>query len=231
MFLRERSTQAESFDAPDRTAAEVAESYGHLARLNRFFFFSHPFVLVLPRLLGHERCQKLSLLDVGAGDGLLGITLSRWAARRGWDWQVTNLDNNPLALQLNPGGRNVTGSALRLPFPDDHFDAVIASQMTHHLTLEQDISTHFREVWRVARHGVLLSDLHRNRALYFLVSVGMRLLGLPATLRQDGLISVRRGFRVPEWKARANEAGIPSAKVWLYLGTRIIFEARKPSKS
>ena len=231
MFLRERSTQAESFDAPDRTAAEVAESYNHLARLNRFFFFAHPFVLVLPRLLGHECCQKLSLLDVGAGDGSLGIALNRWAARRGWDWQVTNLDSNPLALQLNPGGRNVTGSALQLPFPDGHFDAVISSQMTHHLKTDQETTAHFRAAWRVARHGVLLSDLHRNRALYFLVWFGMRLLRLPAPLRQDGLISVRRGFRVPEWRALANPAGIPSAKVWLYLGTRLILEARKSPRS
>ena len=70
MFLRERSTQAESLDSHERPVADIAASYRQLARLNRLFFFSHPFVITLPRLLGTETCRSLTLLDVGAGDGL-----------------------------------------------------------------------------------------------------------------------------------------------------------------
>ncbi|HEY6170573.1 MAG TPA: methyltransferase domain-containing protein [Verrucomicrobiae bacterium] len=227
MFLRQRSTQAESFDAPQRSLAEVAESYRHLARINRVFFFSHPFVLVLPRLLDERACRSLSLLDVGAGDGSLGITLNRWAARRGWDWQVTNLDKNPLALELNPAGRNVVASALALPFPDDHFDVVIASQMTHHLRSEAEVIAHFREARRVARQAVVLSDVHRNALLLAVVWIWLRALRVPATLREDGLVSIRRGFRVPEWLALARAAGIADAHVWLYMGSRVLLETLK----
>lgn len=226
MFLRERSTQAESFDAHDRPAVDIASSYRQLARLNGLFFFSHPFVVTLPRLLGTEHCRSLTLLDVGAGDGLLGRRIEAWAQRRGWRWEVTNLDANPHALALNPGGRNATGSALALPFPDAHFDVVIASQMTHHLA-DAEVVTHFREVWRAARRAVVVSDLHRNAFLYALVWLGTRLLGLNQEMRADGVISVRRGFRLSEWRRHAAQAGIPGARVWLYTGTRIMLAARK----
>lgn len=226
MFLRERSTQAESLDSPERPPAEIAASYRQLARANRLFFFSHPFVVHLPRVLGRENCRSLTLLDVGAGDGLLGQRLARWAQRRDWHWEVTNLDANPHALALNPGGRNVPGSALALPFPDAHFDVVVASQMTHHLT-DAEVVTHFREAWRVARRTVLVSDVHRNAFLYGLVWFGVRLLGLGRAMREDGVISVRRGFRLGEWRRHAEEAGIPDARVWLYAGTRIMLAARK----
>ncbi len=226
MFLSARSTQAESFDSPGRPAAEIEAGYRQLARANRLFFFSHPFVFTLPRLLGVARCRALTLLDVGAGDGLLGRRLEAWAQRRGWRWEVTNLELNPHALALNPSGRNVTGSALALPFPDAHFDVVIASQMTHHLS-DAEVVTHFREAWRVARQAVLLSDLHRNPFLYALVWMGSWLVGFNRAMREDGVISVRRGFRLDEWRRHAAAAGIPDARVWLYAGTRIMLAARK----
>ncbi len=226
MFLRARSTQAESFDSPGRPATDIVAGYRQLARANRLFFFSHPFVWTLPRLLGAERCRSLTLLDVGAGDGLLGRRLEAWAQRRGWRWEVTNLDLNARALALHPGGRTVTGSALALPFPDAQFDVVIASQMTHHLT-DAEVATHFREAWRVARQAMLLSDLHRNLFLYALVWAGTWLVGFNRAMREDGLISVRRGFRLDEWRRHAAAAGIPNARVWLYAGTRIMLAARK----
>jgi hypothetical protein len=47
-------------------------------------------------------------------------------------------------------------------------------------------------------------------------------------MRADAVISVQRGFRVAEWRRHAAEAEIPSARVWLYAGTRIMLAAKKP---
>ncbi len=228
MFFRERSTQAESFDSRDRSFREVAENYRHLARANRLFFFSHPFVWCVPRLVGRERCRELTFLDIGAGDGSLGRALTRWAARRGWNWRVTSLDASPMALELNPDDNAVLGAALNLPFKDGSFDVVIASQMTHHLVDDGEVARHFAEAWRVAKEAIVISDLHRNACLFTLVWLCVRLLRFPKPLARDGEISVLRGFRIPEWTKLAREAGIADARVWLYFGTRIMLEARKP---
>src|SRR2546428_343970 len=182
MFLSERVTQAEYFDSADRSFAEVADGYLQLARANRVFLFSHPFEYLLPRLLGKERCRFLSLLDLGAGDGSLGIKLTRWARRQGWDWRITNLDLNAHALHLNAHNRNVRGDVLSLPFRDNSFDAVIASQMTHHLSGGPEVVRHFREAWRVTGQALVLSDLHRNAGLYGLVWFWVHVLGLSAKL-------------------------------------------------
>ena len=56
---------------------------------------------------------------------------------------------------------------------------------------------------------------------------GLHLLRINRTLRNDGLISVRRGFRLGEWRELAARAEIPDAKIWLYYGTRIVLQARK----
>jgi ubiquinone/menaquinone biosynthesis C-methylase UbiE len=226
MFLGRRSTQAEYFDLPGRAESETIRAFQDLDRINRLFQFARPFREVLPGWLGNDRCGRFNILDIGAGTGLLGRTLSAWAAKRGWDWRFTNLDANPLGLRLGKVERSVVGSALDLPFADASFDAVIASQMTHHLR-DDEVVLHLREAWRVSRDAVMISDLHRNAGLYGLLWVSTRLLRVSRSVREDALISVKRGFRQEELRCLATQAGLKQAKVWLYYGTRIILQARK----
>ena len=226
MFFRERSTQAEYFDRPDRPADEMATAFCELDRVNRFFRFSHVFETRLSDWLGTQRCQRLEILDVGAGTGLLGRKLSDWARRRGWDWHFTNLDANPVVLKSGNTANNVVGSALQLPFPDGSFDLVVASQMTHHLN-DAEVVQHWREARRVTRDAIFICDLHRNAGFYAMLWLTLRLIRAERTLREDGLISVKRGFRRHEWIELARRADIPNVNVWVYYGTRIVLQARK----
>ena len=221
--------QAECFDLPGQPTEETAQSYRELDRINHFFHFSHPFVSRLPGWLGREKCRRLEILDVGAGTGFLGQRMSGWAEKRGWQWTFTNLDINPVRLASNGHARFVTGSALELPFADGSFDLVVASQMTHHLAAGE-IVQHWREAWRVSRDAVFICDLHRNAGLYSMLWLTLRLMGVSPQIRQDGLISVKRGFRCSEWRQLAAAANIPQPQVWLYYGTRIVMQARKAAR-
>lgn len=230
MFLRCRATQAEYFDAPERTLEEVRDSYHWLGRVNRLTRFERPFRIWIPRLLGEPVCQSLRIVDLGAGDGALGRTLREWAASQGWDWRFTNVDLNPIASQLNPHGDNVTASVLDLPFEDGAFDLAIGTTMTHHLQTDAEVIQHFREAWRVARRGVVLCDMHRNPAFHAVLGVLLVGMGCPREFIADGLLSVRRGWRVAEWRRFVDEAGLCGAKVWFEHGTRVLMAALKEGK-
>ena len=227
MFLSQRATQAEYCDRPDLPVSEVADNYRQLARFNRLLLVTDPFQRLLVRWLGRGRVKKLSMLDLGAGDGSIGRSIEAWARRRGWDWRVTNLDLNVGALRLNPGGRNVAGAVGALPFADDSFDVVIASQMTHHLT-DEEVVQHFREAWRVTRDALFLTDAHRNAGALAVIWLVLRLMRVPPQFLSDGMLSVRRSWRVGEWRELAACAGIPCGRVWLYYGSRVMLQARKP---
>ncbi|MBI3191192.1 MAG: methyltransferase domain-containing protein [Pedosphaera parvula] len=217
--------QAEYFDLPGRAKAETLEAFQNLDRLNRLFIFSRPFEDVLPGWLGQERCARLDILDIGAGTGLLGQMLCAWAAKRGWDWRCTNLDTNLLGLTMGNAPRLVLGSALELPFADGSFDVVLASQMTHHLTDEQ-VTSHLREAWRVTRDALMISDLHRNPGLYALLWLAT-LTRTDKSVRADALLSVKRGFKLGELRALAEQAGVANASVRLFYGTRVLMKARQ----
>ena len=225
MFLSRRSTQAEYFDA-ERPVEELRKFYRALATVNSLFLVAEPFQRYIPRLLGDENVKRLSLLDLGAGDGSLGNRLTTWAERRGWAWRIVNLDTSVAALDLNAGKANVAGSALALPFKDNSFDVVIASQMTHHLD-DRQVSQHLAEAWRVARRGVVISDLHRNVALYSGLWMLFVFTRFPMEFRTDAFLSVKRAWRVPELASQARQAGIPFARVSLYFGARVVLQAIK----
>jgi SAM-dependent methyltransferase len=229
MFFHRRSAQAEYFDLPGRSEAETLAAFRDLDHLNGVFLFAKPFEEVLPGWLGNERCAQLEVLDLGAGTGSLGKKLAAWADQRGWRWRFTNLDTNLLALKLGGERRGVVGSALALPFRGASFDLVVASQMTHHLTDEQ-IVAHLREAWRVTRDALFICDLHRNAGFYAALWLLLPFIRIGQSLRVDALLSIKRAFHLSEWRALANHAHLPDAKVRLYYGTRIVLQARKNTK-
>lgn len=225
MFLSRRSRQAEYFDA-ERPATELADFFGSLGRVNRVFGFAEPFQRLVPEIIGQRNCQSLSILDLGAGDGTLGKILTESARQRGWDWRVINLDVNFSALQLNPGGPNITASAVALPFRDDGVDLVIASQMAHHLS-DNEVIGLFREAWRVARQAILLTDLHRSLLLYLLLWLLLRFQRQAGPFYHDALLSVRRGWRAAELQQLLRLAGVPGARTTVHFGARVIVQIPK----
>lgn len=228
MLLEQRATEPENLDLPGRTLEIVREDYEQLARVNRIFRFAEPFQRLIPATLGAAQCERMSVLDLGAGDCSMGQTLEEWARQKKWQWDVTHLDISALALSLHDGPRRVVGSALALPFRDNSFDVVIAAQMTHHLDVPDGVVSHFREAYRVAKKMVIIYDLHRTLPLYFLVWGTLICLQVPKDFRDDGLLSVKKGWRAPEWLEMARQAGIAEPNVRVDRMARVVLQAVKP---
>lgn len=83
------------------------------------------------------------VLDVGCGDGALG----REVRRSGSAARVVGLDSSATMLRDHPPPA-VRGDAVRLPFRDGAFDAVVAVNMLYHL---EDPGAALREARRVLR--------------------------------------------------------------------------------
>lgn len=226
MWLRRRDLTPEYFDSPERTPAELAGHYEWLGRMNKLTKFERPFRIWVPRLVGEAACARLSLVDLGAGHGMLGRVLRTWAGSKGWDWRFTNVDLHVPAAAAAGGGTDeaawVVAPVTRLPFPDQAFDVAIATTMTHHLGSDDEVIAHFREARRVARRAVLICDMVRSPVFLAALWAVMVVLGAPREFRRDGVLSVRRGWRPEEWRRLAAAAGLTGARVWTEHGTRIL---------
>jgi SAM-dependent methyltransferase len=106
------------------------------------------------------------------------------------------------ALELAVASRSAVSASicadgLRLPFADKSVDIVMCSQVLHHFAGKKAL-TLLREMDRVARIRVIVSDLRRS----WIAAAGLWLASFPlrfhAVSRHDGVVSVMRGFTVEE---------------------------------
>ena len=136
-----------------------------------------------------------TLLDVGIGRGDIAAAARKRAATLGFTLTTIGVDNShPIVSDHREANQLVVRSdALELPFADASVDIVLASQLLHHFR-EPDAVAFVREMNRVARTRVVISDLRRS----FIAAAGIWLgsfpLGFHPVSRHDGVVSVMRGF-------------------------------------
>jgi SAM-dependent methyltransferase len=91
------------------------------------------------------------VLDIGSGPGILAAEM---AAEVGPDGHVDGIDpsDSMLAIASRQGGPvdYRTGDALALPFPDEHFDVAVCTQVYEYV---EDIAPALAEARRVLRPG------------------------------------------------------------------------------
>jgi 2-polyprenyl-3-methyl-5-hydroxy-6-metoxy-1,4-benzoquinol methylase len=201
-----RRRGAEILDSPDIDPKIVTRSLADVARANALF---GGISSALDELMGslREVPRDATLLDVGTGLGDIPRRAREEARRTGVDLTTIGLDS---ASELAAASRSsvdfsVCGDALRLPFADKSIDIVMCSQVLHHFA-GAEAAKMLREMDRVARVRVIVSDIRRS----WIAAVGLWLasfpLGFHAVSRHDGVVSVMRGFTPEELSDTVQEA-------------------------
>ena len=215
-------------DDPDVTAeagAELAKCLHQFRRLNRFAggtttVIQHVAALLSrrPQHVGSDPVQGTRLLDVGTGAADTPVALYHWAGRAGIQLHVTGLDESPYMLEE---ARRIVGDypieltqgdARDLPWPADSFDIATCLGVLHHFN-EKDACQVLREMWRVARVGIVVVDLQRSYPLYLGAWLATHTIVNHRFHRHDGPISVLRSFTASELRALGRAAELDGATV------------------
>jgi SAM-dependent methyltransferase len=210
----------ELMDAGHYDAKEISESLADLRLYNAL----GPGRLVrreVARLLaGAGSPRRVSVLDIATGSADIPARLVRWGARHGVQMQAAGMDVNQDVLgeairYLARDGARVNlvqGNALSLPHADRSVDLVICSTFLHHLETEEARQA-LAEMKRVARLGIVVTDLVRSRVTWAIVWLLTRLTSRNRLTRNDGPLSVRRSFTPGEMAEVARAAGLAGAVV------------------
>jgi SAM-dependent methyltransferase len=188
----------EILDLPDVDPAIVTRSLKDVARANSLFGGTHAAIEEIKTVL-QQLPPKVTLLDVGTGLGDIPRRAREIAKSDGIELTTIGLD--PVCAlataSRKSGSLAVCADGLRLPFADDSIDIVMCSQVLHHFS-EADAPKLLREMNRVARLRVIVSDLRRS----WLAAAGLWIMSFPlrfhAVSRHDGVVSIMRGFTARE---------------------------------
>ncbi|HJR68104.1 MAG TPA: methyltransferase domain-containing protein [Gemmatimonadaceae bacterium] len=214
----------EYLDDPAVGARVAARSMGDVARSNALFGGAHAVLAELDDLLrpGPEGTRSFSLLDVGTGLGDIPARVRARAAEQGVTVCTMGLDTSEaLAIAAHDTRLPMLrADARQLPIADRAFDVVICSQVLHHFRRDDGIAL-LRELDRVARRRVIVSDIRRS----WLAAAGIWLASWPLRFhpvsRHDGVVSVLRGFIPEELQALVHAAVGVTPRVRRYRGFRV----------
>ena len=232
-MFSQRSYELEHLDKGDYTPEEYEGCLVELRRVNKWLGDARALMTSLVPEIERAGLREFSLLDVGAGSGELLRVAARASRVRGWRARLVGLElNERSARAILEESREfreigaVGGDAFHLPFADDAFDYVICSLFTHHFR-DEGVVAILREFKRVARRRLFVIDLHRHALAYVLYTTVGRLFLRNRLIREDGALSIRRGFRARELRRLAAAAGLAQVEVRRRFPFRLVLAACK----
>ncbi|HKO59934.1 MAG TPA: methyltransferase domain-containing protein [Pyrinomonadaceae bacterium] len=230
--FRRRSSELEHIDLGDYTAEEYEGCLRELRTVNRWLGDARALRTTLLPAIRESQLKTFSLIDVGAGSGELLRTIAEWAKPGRRDAQLTGVELNARSARAITEQSTtfrinaVQANAFTLPFSDNQFDYAICSLFLHHFQNEQAVEI-LRELNRVARREVFVIDLHRHPiAYYFYITVGKMVFHNRLT-REDGALSILRGFKPAELINLARQSDLKSVNVVRRFPYRLVLTAKK----
>lgn len=221
MLTPTRRRGFEHLDNPDTSPALRERSLRDVRRANTVLGGANAVLAEVRRLL-RSLPANATLLDVGTGLADIPLRARTLAGRRGIRLYTIGLDEaaSLAAVSGEVLDGSVCGDARSLPFATGSIDVVTCSQVLHHFE-DHDIELVLREMHRVARRAVIVSDLRRS---WFAASgfwVVTWLLGFHPVSRHDGVVSVLRGFTQGDLAAHVLRSTGRMATIRRHLGYRL----------
>jgi len=173
----------------------VTRSLADVARANTLFGGARAVLAELDAVLRTHGPRPLTVLDVGTGIGDIPARARAWARARGVHLTTVGLDGSEALARAACSAEHpvVRADALAIPVRDRSVDVVLCSQLLHHFDDDTGVRL-LRELDRVARLRVIVSDLRRSWLAAAGIWVASFPLGFHPVSRHDGVVSVLRGF-------------------------------------
>jgi len=211
----------EILDAPDVDPALARRSLRDVMLANSLMGGTRAVMYELESIMP-SLPKRATLLDVGTGMGDIPRRAREVAARRGVTLDTVGLEAAEwLAAAARTSMRAaVVGDGRFLPFASHSVDVVICSQVLHHF-FDHDAVALLQELNRVARVGVIVSDLLRSDLAVAGLWLFSFVLGFHPVSRHDGIMSIRRGFTPGELGTIVRSATGAEPRIREYLGFRV----------
>lgn len=221
VFAPKRRRGFEHLDDPSTLPALRERSLRDVRRANTVLGGANAVLAEVRRVLP-SLGDGATLLDVGTGLADIPLRARKLAARRNVRLFAVGLDEaaSLAGVSATVLDASVCGDARLLPFATASVDVVTCSQVLHHFE-DHEIEGVLREMHRVARKAVIVSDLRRSWVAVTGFWLVTWLLRFHPVSRHDGAVSVLRGFIDEELAQHVERATGSVAKIRRHLGFRL----------
>lgn len=148
-----------------------------------------------------EQDREFTIVDVGCGNGDMLRALADYATTKGLTFNLIGIDaNNFTITHARDLSKNYANISYRCEdifdkeFENLKHDIVLCTLTLHHFKDDQ-IEKLLSVFYKNATLGVVINDLHRSKIAYRSFQALCKVFRLNDMSREDGLVSILRGFK------------------------------------
>jgi 2-polyprenyl-3-methyl-5-hydroxy-6-metoxy-1,4-benzoquinol methylase len=148
--------------------------------------------------------EEISIIDVGCGNGDMLRTLADYGIKNQLNFKLTGIDANAFTINharelsiTYPNIKYQCEDVFGQDFTELKYDIVLCTLTLHHFK-DDEIMVLMSVFNANSRVGIVINDLHRSALAYRLFQALCFVFRLNAMSRDDGLVSILRGFKKNE---------------------------------
>ncbi len=200
-----RSEQVEHMDSFELKGEEMKKVLSDIKNVNKWLGGNSITLQGIKKLLKNKNKKNTyTIVDVGCGDGEMLRQCHSFGLKNGYKFLLIGLDFNPHIIE---NARKKSDSLSNISFEiadvfsDENVipqcDIALSTLFIHHFK-NPDIVLLLRNLVSKASVGVVVNDLHRSRLAFWLFKIISPIIIKTNTAKEDGLISIARGFKKKE---------------------------------
>jgi len=214
--------------------ALLADSLAFIRRINWLLGYTRATLYHLDRFSRRWKPgERISMIDLATGSADIPRAILKWADRRGFDVRIVAVDRHAVTAReaargpADPRLKIVQGDVFDLPFEPASFDYALTAMFLHHLG-DDEAARVLSTMARIARRGVIVSDILRHRRAYAWITLFT--LGANPMVKHDARTSVRQAFNREEVLALRDQAGLGFARYYRHFGHRFVLAGESDSR-
>ncbi len=210
--LSQRSNEEELMDNPDIDENALNIALSDISRVNRLLGGnSITLKAVFNEIEKAPVTKKWVILDLGSGDGEMLRQIANCARKNSIKLQLIGIDiNEKCTIQAKkmsieyPEINYFTKDIFILKRQDFNCDILICTLTLHHFRKEE-IREVLKKSIELVSHSIIINDIHRSVLTYYLFRIFSFFFIKGYIAKNDGLVSIKRGFRKNELISFAKE--------------------------
>ncbi len=227
----DRSDEIEIMDSEDYTYNELRGDFRNIRLAN---ILTRTYSILKKRLndiIKNNGLKEITILDVGTGMADAPLVLARHFNENGTRAKIKGIDPNPRAIKVARefinGHKDIEFEAKSIQdFSDnEQFDFVISNHTLHHIP-DDDILETLNKMYRMARHGLIISDIRRTKLAHFGARIISKFIRNRLT-SNDTPASIRKALSKSELKAVLEASQLKNHNVRYTFPYRFILVAEK----
>lgn len=203
--LQNRSDESEIMDDYEMEGEVLRDALDKIAKINQLLGGNQLTLQGVNNLIETLPKQKeIVIVDVGCGNGDMLRTLADYGLKHNLNFRLIGIDANNFTInharRLSEDYPNICyqcEDVFSSSFSEFKYDIVLCTLTLHHFK-DDDIIKLMSIFNTNSRIGMVINDLHRSAFAYSLFQGLCFVFRLNDMSREDGLISIKRGFKKVE---------------------------------